>query len=149
MFFIRDRSIIISPACLPLHKEQNQSCAPNAPSPFHREKHLLSSASSQLCFPTTKELPTALDCHHSPSSSRPPSSGGCKAAFLCLQLALSHSWAVQGAAQVHQSMASGLLATKICHLCCTAKSPEHGTRTAIPQEFWPQIFGLPSCAAGE
>lgn len=48
MFFIRDRSIIISPACLPLHKEQNQSCAPNAPSPFHPEKHLLSSASSQL-----------------------------------------------------------------------------------------------------
>lgn len=62
MFFIRERPITISLACLPLHKEQNQRCAPNAPSPFSQKTTFFPwSALSSQSFSTTKELPTAQD----------------------------------------------------------------------------------------
>lgn len=59
MFFISKRSIIICLACLPLNKEQNQSYAPNAPSPFTQKTTFspLPALSSQIGFPPPKSCP--------------------------------------------------------------------------------------------
>lgn len=59
MFFISERSIIICLACLPLNKEQNQSYAPNAPSPFTQKTTFspLPALSSQIGFPPPKSCP--------------------------------------------------------------------------------------------
>lgn len=147
MFFIRDRSIIISLACLPLHKEQNQSCAPNAPSPFTQKTTFspLPALSSQLGFPPPKSCPQLqIDLGDQIAPDLPP----LQAAGLRLS---ASSWLCHTAGQCRgcrytRARPVSSLQTKSCHLCC-GKVPR--TRhTHRPPGVWPQFWFAILCSWG-
>lgn len=147
MFFIREKSIIISLACLPLHKEQNQSCALNAPSPFTQKTTFSPppALSSQLGFPPPKSCPQLwafLSSHIVPDL---PPLEAARFRFSPPAVSVAQLGSAGGCTGTPEHGQGAPTDTEPPPWLC--QSPQHTAHAPTPRNLAPG-FGLPSCAAG-
>lgn len=142
MFFIRDRPIIISLACLPLHKEQNQSCAPNAPSPFDQKTTFFppSALSSQLGFPPPWSCPQLQNFLPAQIVPDLPPLEAARLHFSAFNWLCHTAMRCRGLHRHAPELGQCSPQTISCHLCCgEVPRTRHARR---PQEFGPVGFAI-------